>query len=92
MNKQEALTILQDLKFQETNPILKDESTYNEPGDNDQFITIWKNYESRSIVYCNTINEAIEEINKLDSKNNIIAMEIDDHFMSSLNDWICEIF
>jgi hypothetical protein len=78
MNKQEALIILND-----------HDPSYD--ANSDEFITIWRNYEARSIIYCNTLNEALEEINKLDSKNNTIAIEIRDHFMGSLKDWYCEL-
>lgn len=78
MNKKEALIILN--------------SCPREYRDNDNFITIWKNHESRSIIWCNSVNEALEEINKLTNKNKYIALEIDDKFMSDLKDWNCDYF
>lgn len=78
MNKQEALTILESCPVEYRNE--------------DNFITLWKTY--KKFVWCNTVNEALEELNKLNNRNKHIAMEIDsydDKFMSELKDWSCSL-
>ena len=42
--------------------------------------------------YCNTINDALEQINKTTNRNKHIALEINDHFISDLKDWYCETY